>query len=324
MMQPVGVPTAGDTVEILLSTYNGAPYLDAMLQSLVDQTCPDWTLTVRDDRSSDATPHILERWRQRLPGRIRWIDADERINLGVVASFSRLLTQSTGAYVMFADQDDIWLPRKIEAALAGMRAEEARRPAGWPVLAHSDAVVVDRDLKPLGQTAWRNQGARPEKRSTFSRLMVENVVLGCTMMLNRPMVEAAGEVPLAAVYHDWWLALVASALGSIVALPDAHIHWRRHGANDSEMSDVRAAFRKAVASPGAMRGRLRELLEASQPRVAQFLARYRDRLAPDQIAAAEAFLGLTRQGFLARRWRILRRRLFFVSPLRTVGMLALI
>ena len=312
------------TVEILMSTYNGEKYLDAMLQSLIDQSHSDWILTVRDDCSSDATASRLERWRERYPQRIRWLDADDRVNLGLVGSFSRLLTRSHGAYVMFADQDDIWLPPKIETALAAMRAEEARRPPRWPVLVHTDAIIVDGDLRDTGRTSWSAQGTRPQTRSTFSRMLVENVVLGCTMMLNRPMVEAAGEVPRAAVYHDWWFALVASALGAIVALPEAHIQWRRHGANDSEMSDARAALGKAVRSPRAMRERLHALLEDSQPRVAVFLDRYRDRLRPDQIAAAEGFLTLTRQGFLGRRWRILRRRLFFVSPLRTAGMLALI
>jgi len=315
---------AADHVEILLSTYNGALHLEAFLASLIDQDHPYWSLTVRDDGSRDRTIEILEAWRGRFPDRIRLIDATREGNIGVVRSFSTLMQLSAAAYVMLADQDDIWLPDKIRVTLGAMRRREERNAAPRPILVHTDLTVVDAGLRTVAPSFWRYQGLAPGRGRIFPRIMVENIVWGCTTMLNRPLVDIVKFTPPVTTHHDWWIALVAAAFGDIVSLKEPRILWRRHGRNESKISGIRDVSRWALADPRAARGRLARLFDEGRARVALFLEIYRGRLTPSQIAAAEAFLALPERGFLARRLDILRHGLFFGAPIRNAGLLALI
>jgi hypothetical protein len=316
-------PAAGLSVEILLSTYNGAEFLNAFMSSLVEQDEGGWSLTARDDGSSDDTVEVLRTWGRRLEGRIRIIDVGTA-NLGHVQSFSRLLEASSAPYVMFADQDDVWLPAKVGVTLGAMRSRERVAGAGRPIVVSTDAVLVDRDLRVIGPTAWESQGRVGAGSSGFARVIVENVVLGCTAMLNRPLIELIHTIPPEALYHDWWIALVASAFGDVVSLAEPSILWRRHGSNESDHSDLRLILAKVLANPLAGRRRLQQLFSEGRPRVAAFLRRYGDRLRPDQKAAAEAYVRLLERGFLARRMDVVRHGLYFAAPLRNAGLLALL
>ena len=311
-------------VEILLSTYNGSAYLDALLESITCQDCEDWSLLIRDDGSTDGTGDIVQRWRRNHPDKIRLIDEHPNNNLGAVRSFSRLLEHSSAAYVMFADQDDVWLADKVRLTLEAMRRHEAKMGATRPVLIHTDLTVVDEDLRVLSKSLWRYQDVVPGRNPRLSRIMVENCAWGCTTMLNRPLVTTIGSIPPEAAYHVWWIALVAAAFGDIVAVHRQSILYRRHEGNESQISDIRRVSRSALANPAAPRRRLARIFEKSRPQVVKLLDLYRERMAPDQIAAAQAFLHLPEQSFWGRRLDILRHGLVFSGILRTLGLLALI
>ena len=189
------------------------------------------------------------------------------------------------------------------------------------ILVHTDLTIVDEDLRVLCHSHWRHQGLAPRADPAFSKVVVENCVWGCTAMLNRPLIDAVGSIPPAAIHHDWWIALVAAAFGATVPIAAQPILYRRHGRNESEISSIAQAARSGLAHWGAARDRLAQILEQSRPRVAIFLERYRERMEPSQIAAAEAFLALPRLSFWRRGLEILRRGLVFTGPLRTLGLL---
>jgi glycosyltransferase involved in cell wall biosynthesis len=313
-----------DVVQILLATYNGSRYLDAFLDSLLRQDYQGWSLLVRDDCSTDPTPALLERWCARLDGRMKIQPDSGQSNLGVVGNFSRLLTASSAPYVMFADQDDIWRPNKISLTLAAMHQREAAVGNNRPILVHTDLAIVDEGLVMVAPSHWRHQGLVPDRGHELGHMIVENIVWGCTSMLNRPLVELTGEIPREAQFHDWWISLVAAVFGEIVSLPAQTIAWRRHDCNDSEISNLSAVVRRTITGVPEMRRRLSRLFEGSRPRTQQFLSRYRNRLTRDQVAALEAFLDLPTLGFWARRRALLQHRLFFTSRLRTAGLLLLL
>lgn len=313
-----------EQVEILLSTYNGETYLDAFLNSLLNQDYSDWILTVRDDGSSDRTRDILVEWAKRYPEKIVIYEPNIVKNLQVARSYSELMRQSSRPYVMFADQDDIWLPDKVRITLEAMRQRESEVGSCRPILVHTDLTVVDKDLRVLGRSAWRIQGCRVSN-PTFASMMVENVVTGCTMMLNRPLVELSGTIPAAAVYHDWWLALVAAAFGDVIPVRRSTILYRRHGSNETGLLNIFQVYWSALSDRRTLRGKAGAyFIEERGPRVSAFLERYRDRLSPDQIRAAEALLGLLRRNPLSRRIEIVRHGLFFGAPMKNVGLIALI
>jgi len=311
-------------IQVLLATYNGSRYLAAFLDSLLAQDCQDWRLLVRDDCSTDDTSEILHEYFPRFGDRLQILPDSGRNNLGVVGNFSRLLTASTARYVMFADQDDIWHPNKISLTLAAMQRREAELGSGRPILVHTDLAVMDENLQTVAPSYWRHQGIVPSRGHALGHMMAENIVWGCTSMLNRALVDLTGEIPREARFHDWWISLVAAAFGDIESLPVQTIAWRRHGANDSEITKLPEVVRRTMTGVPDMIRRLAKLLESSRPRVRLFLERYRDRLKADQIAAIEAFLDLPALGLLARRRAVLQHRLFFTSRLRTAGLLLLV
>ena len=221
-----------EPVSILLATCNGAPFLREQIESIRSQSIRDWTLVIRDDGSTDGTPDILREFAA-IDSRIEIVN-DAPGRLGAAANFSmlaaRALTGPPGP-VMFADQDDVWFPEKIEMALAALRKAEAARPANTPILIHSDLTVIDREGRQLHDSFMRFQRIRHEGVQPLRTLLVQNFVTGCTVMVNRPLLALAIPVPADAMMHDWWLALCASACGSIEFIHEPTMAYRRHGAN---------------------------------------------------------------------------------------------
>lgn len=214
-------------VEILLSTYNGEKFLREQLDSLLAQTYQDWRLVVRDDGSSDATLTILSEYAQLFPARFDLRSDGQR--LGAKASFARLLEYSSADYIAFCDQDDVWLPEKLDVLLNAAMAAENGRP-DIPVLVHSDLEVVGAELEPLTGSFWAFQGIDPS-RDRLGHLVVQNVVTGCATLFNKALRSLVLPIPPQAVMHDHWMALVASACGRIVAVEKPLVRYRQHGAN---------------------------------------------------------------------------------------------
>lgn len=224
----VGTDKPTPCVYILCAVHNGAAYLEELLSSLAAQSRPHWVLLLRDDASADRSPAILEQAAARdhrivvLP-----TPGDQR---GAAGSFAWLWDHvpPNAEYVMFADQDDVWHPRKIEWSLDAMQAAEQEH--GGAVLVHTDLEVVDAQLQPIASSFWTSAGIRPQP-ATLRRLASHNVVTGCTVLVNRALRERAGRIPAECAMHDWWLALVAATVGRVIALPVATVRYRQHATN---------------------------------------------------------------------------------------------
>ena len=206
-------------VAVLLSTYNGAKFLDVQMASLLAQEGVEISIYVRDDGSLDNTPQMLENYSINYSN-IKIIFGE---NLGVIGSFFTLLEQvDTGFdYYAFADQDDYWLPQKILRATTLLNEKNKNQP----LLYCSALEYVDVNLQHLGQS---NLNFVP----SFGNALVENIVTGCTAVLNNALRELAiAYRPSKAVMHDWWLYLLANAFGRVIYEPHAYIKYRQHGAN---------------------------------------------------------------------------------------------
>ena len=215
-------------IEVVLPTYNGAAYLEAQLASIHAQTLRPERVLLRDDGSSDGTQALIHQLQQRYGAWIEVLPADG--NLGCTANVNRLLEATTAPYVALADQDDLWLPHKLQQTLALMQQLEERNGRLMPLLIHSDLQLADADGRPRSQTYWQRQRLDPA-RTGLVDLLATNVVTGCTVLLNRPLLARALPIPAQALMHDWWLALVASALGCIDALPQPTVLYRQHSSN---------------------------------------------------------------------------------------------
>jgi glycosyltransferase involved in cell wall biosynthesis len=308
-------------IDILLATHNGADFLDALMQSLLEQSEQGFRLLVRDDASTDATAATLTAWSARWPGKIELIDGGGP-RLGACGNFAALLARTEADYVMFCDQDDAWLPEKIARTLARMNKVEREAGADRPLLVHTDLAIVDDLLRPLSRSYWRYQHLDVRRGATLNRLLMQNVATGCAMMANRALVRKAVPIPPEAVLHDWWLALVAAAFGRIECLDEPTVCYRQHGSNQIGAVRWDLAHLARKASSLWDRGYLVEFLAASTRQAQAFLDRFGPELTPPQRRAVAAFAGLGQCGFLRRRWRLARYGFYRSGLLRNLGLFA--
>ena len=205
------------SVAVLLSTFNGQDYIRDFLESLCRQTYKEFSLYVRDDGSQDSTLEIIKEYGSRLS----IVTLDSRGNLGAPASFFSLLQAANGQFdqVFFADQDDVWNQDKIERAVASLADREAE-----PALYFSRLELVDHQLNSLCLS-------HPVRRVSFGAALVENSAIGCTVALNRVASNLICSALPQRVFHDWWVFLVCTALGSVFYDPVPTVKYRQHTAN---------------------------------------------------------------------------------------------
>jgi glycosyltransferase involved in cell wall biosynthesis len=204
-----------------LSTFNGDRYLDEYLHSLNGQEWHDLTLIVRDDRSSDQTLQILKRNQEisELPFQILSSDG----HLGAAQSFFCLLDEAGNGfdYYAFGDQDDIWLPDKILHAVNKLKPVSENIPG----LYCSRLEYVDEKLNHL-------QWSRIPRCIGFGNAIVENVAIGCTMVMNKSARNLIlSSLPEKCLMHDWWCYLTVSCFGQIVFDDYSGIKYRQHNSN---------------------------------------------------------------------------------------------
>lgn len=212
------------SIAILLSTYNGDKFLAKQIKSIQQQSNQSWQLYIRDDGSTDRTLSIIREYCKK-DSRIHWINEFKQQNVGVKESFIRLLIYAQADYYMFCDQDDFWLPDKIQITLNGMDLNYE-----LPQLVFTDLVLVDEHLKRIDSSALKdvdvNYWIEP------NNLFFDNVVTGCTVMINDRLKKAS--VPTDTekiVMHDWWLALLATQMGKVNYVNEQTILYRQHSGN---------------------------------------------------------------------------------------------
>lgn len=221
-----------ETVAILLAVYNGEKHLEMLLNSLVDQDYPHVQIHVRDNCSTDGTVGILQKWQSLHSTKMTLHLSDH--NVGVIGNFAHLVELTDAPYTMFCDCDDVWQLDKVSKTLAKMKALEQLHGVSSPLLVHTDLIVVDECLNVIALSFWAysrlNTGDSCQR---LPRLLVQNQVTGCTMLINRALKTLAAPVPLDCVMHDWWIALVAACFGHVCALDAPTIYYRQHSSNDT-------------------------------------------------------------------------------------------
>lgn len=210
-------------IHILLSTYNGEQFLAEQIQSIQQQTVQDWKLLIRDDGSTDRTREIIREFVAQ-DSRIHWINENESKNLGVIKSFHNLAQFEEANVYFFSDQDDVWLPQKLELSLA-----EARKyPAEMPLLVYMDLTVVNQDLEVLSSSMIRSQSGHAN--TELVQELTENTVTGGVAMVNHALIQLWNQTE-DILMHDWYLALLATAFGKLVYIDQPGELYRQHEHN---------------------------------------------------------------------------------------------
>ncbi len=243
---------------VLLSTYNGEVFIREQLDSILAQKNVNLHLLIRDDGSSDATKKILEQYQSREPAKITIIGGE---NIGWRESFMALAKYahanfSEFEYFAFCDQDDIWLPEKLERGIKMLEEGINEKGAEEPVLYFSNQFFY-RD--------GHNEGkVHPNPFPvSLKGSLIRNYATGCTVIFNSALLDLfAKGYPSVRMAHDYWAYMLANLCGRVAADNEAYILYRQHANNQIGGKPSGAdVWRRRLQSISALLGnRNRELM----------------------------------------------------------------
>ena len=305
-----------NTIAILLTTYNGERYITELLASLENQSNRSFELFIRDDGSTDRTIERILAFQSHSNISITLLPKGE--NIGASQNFAYLLQYALGheqyRYFMFCDQDDVWLPNKIEDTLREMKEAEKSYPS-IPLLIHTDLQVVDENLGLIHNSYWSYQNIDPGY-DRLNRLLIQNVITGCTVMINRALAEVTLPISKDAIMHDWWLGLIAASLGKIGSLPQSTVKYRQHNANDIGASAFNLSTILDKANMLFSFSLDKYTIQANS-----FLSHYSDRLDAEQKKMLEAFISIETVPWYKGKMILLKYRFLKQHWIRNIGLL---
>lgn len=219
----MGIVVKSVRVSVAMVSYNGEKYIREQIESILRQLQEEDELIISDDGSKDSTLAIIQEYQEK----------DERIRLlqgprqGIKKNVEHAVAHTRGKYIFLADQDDIWLPDKVERIL---QIFEEQRTA---VVVHDARVFAGNEPSHITMEsffAFRSSGAGVIKN------MVKNSYIGCCMAFRRELKAVVLPIPPKIEMHDQWIGILGDyAAGKSYFLPEPLILYRRHGDNNSEM-----------------------------------------------------------------------------------------
>lgn len=234
-----------NSIAILLATYNGSLYLCEQIDSLLSQTFQDFQIYIHDDGSTDNTLQIINEYNKKLPDKIHYLPDDQQ-GRGAKNSFFWLLQQVESNYYMFCDQDDIWLPSKIEDTYKRMMDVEKQHNPSIPILIHTDLAITNQSLKVIHESLWKYLRLKVDISKKYDFILQCNVVTGCTILMNHAVKEKAFPAYNDIYMHDWWFAIIAAKYGVVENLKSCTVLYRQHGKNVCGINKIDRSIRQRI------------------------------------------------------------------------------
>lgn len=233
---------------ILLACYNGEKYIRQQIESIQCQSWKNWKLLIRDDGSKDKTVEIVK----------QFCENDERIQLmenhsnlhGAYPNFWNLIqyakNNNTFDYYFFADQDDVWLPEKLETMIT---FAEKSGYTDIPLMVYADMEVVDGEGKRIYESINSIMGIG--EMHGDSLFFAHGFVWGCDAMVNRVLLEKTPMFPLDdtninIMSHDNYFGKFALCFGKLLFLDKVLIQHRRHGNNTTGGYNIKLNLLRSV------------------------------------------------------------------------------
>lgn len=214
-----------EQIDILMATYNGEKYLKEQIESILNQSYSNFRLIISDDCSKDNTKSILQDYSKKDN---RIIVYYQEKNLGYVKNFEFLLSKVENNLYALSDQDDIWMPEKIEKAVEKIKQDNAD-------LYFSDLIIVDENSNKISESFWKQKGFYKKvlKDKKHRGLLLNNYITGCTIVSKKEFLKDILPLPQNTKYmiHDYWIAIVLSKKGKIVYDNNSYIKYRQHDYN---------------------------------------------------------------------------------------------
>ncbi len=305
-------------VGILLATYNGAKYIETQIESLLNQTYDNWQLLISDDGSTDETQKIISNYAERCPEKIRILSKEKPIG-NAKGNFMFLTRMAEDLeYIMYCDQDDYWFPQKVELTLAKMK--EIENDKNIPCLVHSDLEVVDGEMGEIAASFFGFSNL-DYKRDKLNNLLVQNIVTGCTMMINRALwqmaVKADGFEKI--LMHDWYFALIASAFGKIGFVNKPLIKYRQHGNNSVGAKNAKDSA--VIAEKISKKADIKLSIDRSMQQAEFFLEAFEQKLDNSQKKLLKGYASLVNKGKFRRNIGFIKYKTWKFGIIKKTGQL---
>ena len=178
-------------ISVALCTYNGAKYIKEQLDSITCQTYRNLEIMIVDDGSSDGTLEIIKVYAAK-DSRVRCFQ--NSLNLGFNKNFEKAIGLTSGDYIAISDQDDIWLPNKLQTLLDNINGN-------WLIFSNSCFIGTTENKGRL-----LNHFRLPDD---FKGILLCNFVTGHTALINREFLKYVLPFPQKG-YYDWWMGFVAA------------------------------------------------------------------------------------------------------------------
>ena len=290
-------------ISILMTTYNGAAYVEEQLATLQAQTLPFFELLISDDGSTDGTCDRLHAFRRAHPDqRIQIFDGPQ---MGVSKNIWSLLSRASeqSDFIAICDQDDIWMPHKL------MRAASKLAGIDGPALYGSRAIYCDASGQPNGSSFHLRHPPG------FRNALVQNIISGNSIVMNRAAFNIVARSNVCGHIFDWYIYQLLSGAGAeIIHDPQPSFYYRQHSRNQiGANSGLRARLRRIGQ---ALTGQYKDWNEAN------ITALQRDYALLDEEGRKklEAFLTLRKLRGRAAIQELRRIRLYRQGPLGQLGL----
>lgn len=203
-------------------TFQGAAYLKTQMDSILGQSIPVQEIIVCDDGSTDGTREILASYAAENPQiQLQF----NKKNLGTVANMQQCLRKTTGDLIFLADQDDVWLPNKVEKTLAFFQ----ENPEADAVFSNAD-IIDEVGETQYGMTLWDIIGfPYGQVDLTDFEMRVDNVVTGAGLAFKRNQELLEKDIPqIPGLLHDGWIGLYFATKNTLKANPEKLFQYRSH------------------------------------------------------------------------------------------------
>lgn len=278
-------------VDILMATYNGEPFIRQQISSIQNQTLKDWVLYIHDDGSTDSTVSII---RDMATHDERIVLIEDGISFHAPApNFMHLLKYAQAEYVIFSDQDDIWLENKLQVTYDSISRESQDIPLAY----YSNGYIYD---SVTNEISGRSVLVPP--RDLGAALFLNGGVQGCAIMINRKLREICLDHPDFICMHDHLITLAALTFGRMVYIDQKLMLYRRHCHAVTDVSSrgykdkIILFFQKKKP---IIDGRHFKAIQA-------FYEHYSERIPEQQKVLFVVFLKMVQMNFFSRFWTILK------------------
>lgn len=282
-------------IAVAMTTYNGLPYLEAQLASILNQTSKPKEIVICDDQSTDGTWAFLQGYARQEGIRVY----RNQTTLGVANNFKKAVSLCTpGCYIALADQDDVWLPEKLETSSHFLRQiDDGDKPA----LVFSDLELVDASMEPILPSFWGLFNIKMAQESLKS-LLFGNFVTGCTILMNAAMARCFANMPNhTPALHDHWLALIAYSFGNYYPIAKPLIRYRQHGKNVTYRTNKRKTLIRKLHENLQQLFNSDTYFQSEIETAKQFMAVYGHYLDEEHRALFARFIALEGSGYWAKK-----------------------